>query len=73
MMRTRDIPGSSYFLDGLRVAVAPGSSAGAVQLEVRVTTFVVSRATGLSEREITPPLALVALADSIRLGCQQRR
>jgi hypothetical protein len=69
-MRTRDIPGASNFLDGLRVAIAPLDSAGAAPLQVRVTTFVVSRATGFTERETAPPLALTALADSIRLGCK---
>lgn len=70
MMRTRDIPGASYFLDGIRVAMAPPDSAGAAALQVRVTTFVVARATGFNERETTPPVALTALADSIRLGCR---
>jgi hypothetical protein len=70
MMRTRDIPGASYFLDGIRVAMAPPDSAGAAGLQVRVTTFVVARATGLNERETTPPMALTALADSIRQGCR---
>jgi hypothetical protein len=50
--------------------MAPPDSAGAAALQVRVTTFVVARTTGLNEREITPPVALSALADSIRQGCR---
>lgn len=73
MMRMRDIPGASYFLDGLRVAPAPPDSAGAAPPQVRVTTFVVSRATGFNQREIPPPVALNALADSIRQVCRARR
>ncbi len=72
MMRTRESPGP-MFLDGLRVIVAAHDSAGMAVPEVRVTTLVVSRTTGLSQQEVAPPPALAALADSIRLGCRRRR
>jgi len=55
------------------VAPAPPDSAGAALPQVRVTTFVVSRATGFNQREIPPPVALNALADSIRQVCRARR
>ena len=71
MMRSRTSPGASY-LDAVAVTMAPQDSAGAKPLEVRVTTFLMSRLTGLTEREVTPPRALTALADSIRLSCRRR-
>ena len=73
MMRTRESPGPTSLLDALRVTEATRDSAGMAIPEVRVTTFVVSPTTGLSQAEVTPPPAMLALADSIRLGCRRRR
>jgi hypothetical protein len=70
MMRSRTSPGASY-LDALAVTIASQDSAGARPLQVRVTTFLLSRTTGLNEREVTPPRAVLALADSIRLSCRR--
>jgi len=72
MMRSRTTPGGSY-LDALAVTLPPQDSAGTKPPEVRVTTFLMSRVTGLNEREVTPPRALLALADSIRLSCRRPR
>jgi hypothetical protein len=70
MMRSRASPGASY-LDALAVTMTSHDSAGGRPFEVRVTTFLMSRVTGLNEREVSPPRALLALADSIRLGCRR--
>jgi hypothetical protein len=70
MMRSRTSPGGSY-LDALAVTMPSQDSAGTRPLEVRVTTFLMSRVTGLNEREVTPPRAVLALADSIRLSCRR--
>lgn len=70
MMRTRPTPGS-VLVDALSVAMAPKDSAPTSPLDVRVTTFITSRTTGLSQEEITLPRALTALADTIRLSCRR--
>ena len=69
MMRSRTTPGGSY-LDALAVTMPSPDSAVTRPLEVRVTTFLLSRTTGLNEREVAPPHAVLALADSIRLDCR---
>jgi hypothetical protein len=73
LMRTRVAPDSTHLLDALGIAMASQDSTGAPHLEVRVTTFVVSPTTGLSQQEVAPPPSLTALADSIRLACRGRR
>ena len=69
MMRPRDNGGTAYPLDGMRLSLAAPDSA---HVDVRVTTFLVSRSTGINQAEVAPPPALTALADSIRLRCRQR-
>jgi hypothetical protein len=56
--------------DGLRVSMALPNAPHATPLDVSVTSF---EMTGLSSKDATPPRALTALADSIRLGCRGRK
>jgi hypothetical protein len=72
LMRSVQTPGPRQPLDGLRLALAPGDSAGVLSLDVRVTTFMVTR-TGLGSDEVAPRPSLQALADSLRIGCRGRR
>jgi len=69
-MRTNESPGASNLLDALSVSLAPADSTGAVRLHVRLTTFLVSRSTGLSEGEVTPRPSLAALADTLHARCR---
>jgi hypothetical protein len=68
-MRSFDTPGPRKPLDGLRLALAPPDSTGTLRLDVRVTTFMVSR-NGLSTDEVPPRPSLQALADSLRAACR---
>ena len=69
LMRPMDTPGPRYPLDALSLR-ATADSTGTLRLEVRVTTFMVSR-TSLSQEEVTPRPSLVALADSLRARCRR--
>jgi hypothetical protein len=69
MMRMRTVNGAGLG-DGLRVSMALPNAPHATPLDVSVTSF---EMTGLSSKDATPPRALTALADSIRLGCRGRK
>jgi len=72
LMRTNESPGRSFLLDGLRIAVSAPDSTGTRTAEVRVSSWMVSRSTGLSESEVAPRPSLLALADSLRARCRWR-
>jgi hypothetical protein len=72
LMRSIQTPGPRQPVDGMRLAVAPGDSAGTLRLEVSVTTFLVTRS-GFSSAEVAPRPSLVALADSLRVTCRRTR
>lgn len=72
LMRTNESPSRSFLLDGLRIAVGAPDSAGTRTVEARVTTWMVSRRTGLSESEVAPRPFLLALVDSLRTRCRWR-
>lgn len=72
LMRTNENPGSRFLLDGMRIAVGAPDSTGTRTAETRVTTWMVSRSTGLSESEVAPRPSLLALADSLRARCRWR-
>ena len=68
LSRANETPGPRYPLDALSFRAA-ADSAGRLQLEVRVTTFMMSRE-GISSEEVAPRASLTALADSIRARCR---
>lgn len=72
LMRSRTSPGGTL-VDGLRISMVSARSAAPGSLDVRVTTFLSSRTDPFSHQEMSPPRALTALADSIRMVCQPRR
>ena len=71
LMRTIESPGPRQVLDGMRLTVPPGDSAGVVRVDVQVTTFMMAR-TGLDNEEVPPRASLVALADTLRTRCRSR-
>ena len=72
LMRTNESPGGSSLLDGLRIVAGAPDSTGARAAEVRVSSWLVSRSTGLSQSEVPPRPSLLALADSLRARCRWR-
>ena len=72
LMRSIQTPGPRQPLDAMRLAVAPGDSAGTLRLDLSVATFMVSRS-GFGSDEVAPRPSLVALADSLRVGCRRTR
>jgi hypothetical protein len=72
MMRSNESPGRSFLLDGLRLAVGAPDATGSRAVEVRVSSWLVSRSTGLSESDAAPRPSLLALADSLRARCRWR-
>jgi len=72
LMRTNESPGRSFLVDGLRIAVGAPDSTGARAAEVRASSWMVSRGTGLSESDVAPRPSLLALVDSLRTRCRGR-
>ena len=68
MTRANETPGPRYPLDALSFRAA-ADSAGRLQLEVRVTTFMMSRES-INSEQVAPRASLAALADSIRVQCR---
>jgi len=68
MTRANETPGPRYPLDALSFRAA-ADSAGSLRLEVRVTTFMMSRE-GINSEQVEPRASLAALADSIRVQCR---